>query len=60
MPKLSQDRKEILKLADMTYADVGREIGMHRNIVAEIEKKALDKLRAGLEMRGYKLEDFFK
>jgi DNA-directed RNA polymerase sigma subunit (sigma70/sigma32) len=44
----------------MTYADVGREIGMHRNIVAEIEKRALDKLRAGLEMRGYKLEDFFK
>ncbi len=60
MPKLSQDRKEILKIADMTYADVGREIGMHRNCVADIEKKALKKLRDAIESKGYKVEDFFK
>jgi len=44
----------------MTYADVGREIGMHRNCVADIEKRALKKLRDAIESKGYKVEDFFK
>jgi len=43
----------------MSYADIGRDIGIHRNSVADIEERALQKLRMGLEMRGYKLEDFF-
>ena len=64
MPSKNQEQKKFLSGStsdpDMSYADIGKEIGIHRNSVADIEERALQKLRMGLEMRGYKLEDFFK
>jgi DNA-directed RNA polymerase sigma subunit (sigma70/sigma32) len=64
MPSKNQELRKYLSGSasspEMSYADIGREIGIHRNSVADIEERALQKLRMGLEMRGYKLEDFFK
>jgi DNA-directed RNA polymerase sigma subunit (sigma70/sigma32) len=58
MPKLKENHEA--KLYDQSYADIGREIGIHRNSVADIEQRALKKIKHKLEQKGYKLEDFFK
>lgn len=58
MPKLKENHE--VKLHELTYADIGREIGIHRNSVADIEQRALKKIKHRLEQKGYKLEDFFK
>ncbi len=64
MPTKNQKQKEFLSGSasdpDMSYADIGREMGIHRNSVADIEERALQKIRAKLEMNGYTLEDFFR
>lgn len=43
---------------EMTLEDVAAELGVSRQYVAEIERKALAKLRATLEARGYTAGDF--
>ena len=45
--------------ADMTQQEVADALGTTRAAVADIEKRALRKLKRELEKRGYKMEDFF-
>ena len=45
--------------ADMTQQEVADALGTTRAAVADIEKRALRKLKRELEKRGYTLEDFF-
>ena len=45
--------------ADMTQQEVADAMGTTRAAVADIEKRALRKLRNELAKRGYTMEDFF-
>jgi len=45
--------------ADMTQQEVADALGTTRAAVADIEKRALRKLRNELSKRGYTMEDFF-
>ena len=45
--------------ADMTQQEVADALGTTRAAVADIEKRALRKLRNELAKRGYTMEDFF-
>jgi DNA-directed RNA polymerase sigma subunit (sigma70/sigma32) len=45
--------------ADMTQQEVADALGTTRAAVADIEKRALRKLRNELTKRGYTMEDFF-
>ena len=45
--------------ADMTQQEVADALGTTRAAVADIEKRALRKLRHELAKRGYTMEDFF-
>jgi transcriptional regulator len=45
--------------ADMTQQEVADALGTTRAAVADIEKRALRKLRIELARRGYTIEDFF-
>jgi transcriptional regulator len=45
--------------ADMTQQEVADALGTTRAAVADIEKRALRKLRNELTRRGYTMEDFF-
>ena len=45
--------------ADMTQQEVADALGTTRAAVADIEKRALRKLKRELEKRGYSLDDFF-
>lgn len=45
--------------ADMTQQEVADAMGTTRAAVADIEKRALRKLRNELTKRGYTMEDFF-
>ena len=45
--------------ADMTQQEVADALGTTRAAVADIEKRALRKLRNELRKRGYTMEDFF-
>jgi len=51
-----QDRR---MQADMTQQEVADAMGTTRAAVADIEKRALRKLRNELAKRGYTMEDFF-
>jgi DNA-directed RNA polymerase sigma subunit (sigma70/sigma32) len=44
----------------MSLEEVAQVFGIHRNSVHDTEKRALRKFKAGIEARGYKLEDFFR
>lgn len=46
--------------ADMTQQEVADILGVTRAAVADVEKKALRKLRAALKERGFTLKDFFE
>jgi DNA-directed RNA polymerase specialized sigma subunit len=43
----------------MTQQEVAEVLGISRAAVAELEKKALRKLRNALRAKGYTLKDFF-
>lgn len=45
--------------ADMTQQEVADALGTTRAAVADIEKRALNKLRNELKKRGYTVDDFF-
>ena len=45
--------------ADMTQQEVADALGTTRAAVADIEKRALRKLKLELQKRGYTLHDFF-
>jgi transcriptional regulator len=45
--------------ADMTQQEVADALGTTRAAVADIEKRALRKLRNELRKRGYTIHDFF-
>lgn len=44
---------------NMTQQEVAEVLGISRAAVAELEKKALRKLRNALRAKGYTLKDFF-
>lgn len=44
---------------NMTQQEVADVLGISRAAVAELEKKALRKLRNALRAKGYTLKDFF-
>lgn len=44
---------------NMTQQEVAEVLGISRAAVAELEKKALRKLRNALRDKGYTLKDFF-
>lgn len=46
--------------ADMTQQEVADALGVSRAAVAEVEKKALRKLRHALAQKGFTLKDFFE
>jgi DNA-directed RNA polymerase sigma subunit (sigma70/sigma32) len=66
MPKQSQQEKPVppkrkyVEGHDMSLEEVAQVFGIHRNSVHDTEKRALRKFKAGVEARGYKLEDFFR
>lgn len=45
--------------ADMTQQEVADALGTTRAAVADIEKRALRKLKLELHRRGYTIDDFF-
>jgi transcriptional regulator len=45
--------------ADMTQQEVADALGTTRAAVADIEKRALRKLKRELEKRGFTMDDFF-
>lgn len=49
------DRKDI---PDMTQQEVAEALGTQRQVISTIEKKAMEKIRAELERRGIKKEDY--
>ena len=53
------DKKNRPPQADMTQQEVADAFGVSRAAIADIEKRALRKLRNELKRRGYTLKDFF-
>ena len=45
--------------SDMTQQEVADALGTTRQVIQDIEKRALRKLRNELRKRGYTLDDFF-
>ena len=45
--------------SDMTQQEVADALGTTRQVIQDIEKRALRKLRNELHKRGYTLDDFF-
>jgi DNA-directed RNA polymerase sigma subunit (sigma70/sigma32) len=54
-----QNKKDRPQQASMTQQEVAEVLGISRAAVAELEKKALRKLRNALKSKGYTLRDFF-
>ena len=52
-------KRDRLIQADMTQQEVADALGTTRAAVADIEKRALRKLKVALQKRGYTLQDFF-
>jgi DNA-directed RNA polymerase sigma subunit (sigma70/sigma32) len=52
-------KKDSLWQSDMTQQEVADAMGITRQAVQDIEKKALRKLRTELHKRGFTLDDFF-
>jgi DNA-directed RNA polymerase sigma subunit (sigma70/sigma32) len=52
-------KKDSLWQSDMTQQEVADAMGITRNAVQEIEKRALRKLKTALHKRGFTLDDFF-
>ena len=64
MTKQSQQEKpaprKYIEGHDMSLEEVAQVFGVYRNSIHDTEKRALRKFKAGVEARGYKLEDFFR
>jgi len=54
-----QDKRNKPPQADMTQQEVADALGITRAAVADIERRALNKLRNELRKRGITLGDFF-
>jgi DNA-directed RNA polymerase sigma subunit (sigma70/sigma32) len=54
-----QDKKNRPPQADMTQQEVADAFGVSRAAIADIEKRALRKLRNELRRRGITMQDFF-
>ena len=52
-------KKNNLWQSDMTQQEVADALGTTRQVIQDIEKRALRKLRNELRKRGYTLDDFF-
>jgi len=52
-------KKNNLWQSDMTQQEVADAMGITRQAVQDIEKKALRKLKTALHKRGFTLDDFF-
>lgn len=54
------DKRNRPPQADMTQQEVAEALGISRGAVADLEKKALRKLRNALRQKGITLRDFFE
>ena len=54
------EKKTTPNRGDFTADVIAKELGVSRQSVANIEAKALKKLKRELAKRGYQLEDFFR
>lgn len=53
-------KKNKASQTDMTQQEVAEALGVSRAAVAEVEKKALRKLRIALKKKGITMKDFFE
>jgi DNA-binding XRE family transcriptional regulator len=57
---MNKKEKSDYSIYDMTQAEVSKEIGISREHLGSIEKRAMQKVKEELERRGIDLKTFFK